>query len=574
MRRVMKNTQKIVLFGWMVGLAQVAVAFPTWMGVYSFYQRHNGRNPGTFCIMMNQDYWGLNANVGIQVNGGGWQEFPMAYETNKDGNSVWSYTPTNTFPFGAQVAYYFHGMEEGSASNIYDSAGSSNYHSGPLYWSDARLVDFLAPYPGNAPYRAKAAGDHDRVYLAAALNSSPVFTLAVQPAGQPWQDLTNLFEAATIDDFAIAATPRGAVLALVTNLTVAARVSSDFGKTYAEPVFVAPMPDGASVYGLDVVCLPNGTLALAFGVSTNCCGAQKIFYAQSTDNGASWSVPVLVDEPTTYGDYYNMLRIAQNDTGIFIIYRGVSSGASTYLRVARSLNGAAWSITSLGSNRAWSDFGVYADTNLLLVAADPYVDSVAKVFRTFNGQDWETNMVSHPLESGRTLWLGADWKKNPVLFRMEDNQDDGEFLMLASRTSTNAGAGWSDPNPVYWPPPYTVGNDTYTLRQVVAAPNNLFLLWHFDLYIGMFQRMHEIRLQTSDGFTERMGTLELTGGQLRIPYTNLVNGMVYELQRSTHFPPSSWETVATGSATNNSGVWTDAATGPGGFYRVWAPYAP
>jgi hypothetical protein len=115
----------------LLAVAGNASAFPTWMGVYGSFVRHtDGSNPGTFTVLMNQDYFGLEAGVGIQVNGGTWTEYVMSYAgTNVDAgttNSVWTYTPGQAYPAGAVVAYYFHGYD-GSSSNIYDSNDASNY---------------------------------------------------------------------------------------------------------------------------------------------------------------------------------------------------------------------------------------------------------------------------------------------------------------------------------------------------------------------------------------------------------------------------------------------------------------
>ena len=106
-------------------MALTAEAFPTWMGVSGSYQHQSGGNPGTFTILMNQDYYGLSASVGIQVQGGSWKEYPMTYAGNVGGNSEWTFSPFAVFPNGASVAYYFHGYD--SSGNIYDNNGGANY---------------------------------------------------------------------------------------------------------------------------------------------------------------------------------------------------------------------------------------------------------------------------------------------------------------------------------------------------------------------------------------------------------------------------------------------------------------
>jgi hypothetical protein len=113
-------------------LASSALAFPSWMGVYGTYQRHNGGNPGLFTILMNQDYPGLQAEVGIQIqldghpDNGMWNTYDMSYVGHVDGNSMWQYAPDTAFPEGAHVAFYFHGMDEWGG-HIYDSDQGNNY---------------------------------------------------------------------------------------------------------------------------------------------------------------------------------------------------------------------------------------------------------------------------------------------------------------------------------------------------------------------------------------------------------------------------------------------------------------
>ncbi len=107
-------------------LASQALAAPTWIGVYGSFERHDGANPGTHTILMNQDYYGLNAQIGIQVNGGPWTTYQMSYAGNNSGNSTWTYTPAASYPPGSTVNYYFHGYDNWGA-NIYDNNNGSNY---------------------------------------------------------------------------------------------------------------------------------------------------------------------------------------------------------------------------------------------------------------------------------------------------------------------------------------------------------------------------------------------------------------------------------------------------------------
>lgn len=107
--------------------AQMAAAFPSWMGVYGNYKRHDDRvNPGQFSVLMNQDYFGLRAEVGVQVDGGNWVMYPMSYAGNVRGNSYWTFTPSFQFPGGAKVKYFFHGFDTWGG-NIWDSRNGLNY---------------------------------------------------------------------------------------------------------------------------------------------------------------------------------------------------------------------------------------------------------------------------------------------------------------------------------------------------------------------------------------------------------------------------------------------------------------
>lgn len=105
-----------------------AMAAPTWMGVYGDYTRYSGGSSGTFTILVNEDYWGLQAEVGIQVDEGAWTTYAMSYSGQVDGNSVWTFTPETSFPSGSTLSFYFHAYDADGVS-LWDSAGGQNYQA-------------------------------------------------------------------------------------------------------------------------------------------------------------------------------------------------------------------------------------------------------------------------------------------------------------------------------------------------------------------------------------------------------------------------------------------------------------
>jgi len=123
MSRIVKVFLSVLIFGF---LSQAAMAFPSWMGVYGDIQRHEDGNPGTFRILMNQDYYGLHAEVGLQVNDGEWFTVPMNYIGNKDGNSLWEVTPDFAFVGGSDIHFYFHGWDDWGGQT-WDSDFGNNY---------------------------------------------------------------------------------------------------------------------------------------------------------------------------------------------------------------------------------------------------------------------------------------------------------------------------------------------------------------------------------------------------------------------------------------------------------------
>ena len=141
----------------LLGLAQAASAFPSWIGVYGAYARHDGNNPGTYTVLMNQDYYGLHCEVGVKVGAGSWFTASMSYAGNTSGNSVWTYTPSASYAPGETVQFYFHGYDDWGG-NIYDNNGGANYSF------TASLVPSSNSGMGAIPYTSGGGGVTFRVW--------------------------------------------------------------------------------------------------------------------------------------------------------------------------------------------------------------------------------------------------------------------------------------------------------------------------------------------------------------------------------------------------------------------------
>ena len=143
-------------FAWWLGIGLVAGhaasawAFPNWMGVYGSFSTHNGSNPGVYTILMNQDYYGLHAEVGIGISNL-WTTQAMTYMGNADGNSLWQVHPGVALPTGTAVEYYFHGWDDWGG-HIYANNYGNNYSfvAGPaeLEWIGATEHTPASPAAG------------------------------------------------------------------------------------------------------------------------------------------------------------------------------------------------------------------------------------------------------------------------------------------------------------------------------------------------------------------------------------------------------------------------------------------
>ena len=535
-----------------------AVAFPSWMGVYGLYARHNGVNPGQFTILMNEDYYGLEANVGIRVNGGDWQEFAMVYQTNVSGNSVWTYAPAAPFPFGAEVEYYFHGFE--GANNLYDSANSGNYHSGPLFWTEPVDTGLVSAYPGNGYGKPRICALGDDLIGG---HSYGVLTLGRKPVGCDWEALAYPLEDTGIADFGIAGNGDVLLVAIQTGTNVAVRTSADRGETYSAPVQLATLPEGATFSGLSVAAGAAGEFGVAYGVCTNCCGAQQIFFARSADGGATWSAPAVATESGDPGAYFSWQELGHNADGWFLAARNVWQGSSLLMYCARSTNGTAWSTDSIGGNRAWGDPDLCLSSNVAAIAADPYYDDYVRTWRFQNGS-WSTQDVARALEGGRTVRLSHDGHGRWFVFRQVDNNAGWLWSAFLSRDD---GLTWTTNRAVLNPTPMNASSDSFALEQALNVGPKQYLLWHADYYIGTYQRMHEALLQKSDGYDERLDNLLWEGSSFTVVMTNVAPGATNHLECSASIVDPVWTNVYTwrGDASGTNRIGTAS---PQGYFRI------
>lgn len=275
-------------------------AFPSWIGVYGAHQRHNGSNPGTFSILMNQDYFGLNAEVGIQVNGGAWTIYPMAYAGNVDGNSKWTFIPAAAFPAGATVKYYFHGFDNGGG-HIYDSQNAQNYTltvpgggSGSLVWNahtvPATIVDGtisgvdIAAYNGTL-YAAWATRSND-------YNAMMRMWLSKKVGAGAWQAPRLIAEIAGWQSPKIAASASGLHLVYADYQSLLYSRSENEGVSWSTPIAVSNAAYPEIRADADYAYM----IFNRYGAPDN----SRMFFTKLYKNDAAFSEPVFIFSNVSY----------------------------------------------------------------------------------------------------------------------------------------------------------------------------------------------------------------------------------------------------------------------------------
>lgn len=556
------------------GTVTLAGAFPGWMGVYDYYQRHDGGNPGRFLILMNQSYVGLEANVGYRVNGGtNWAEYPMSYVTDVDGNSLWEYIPSQPFPFGANVEFYFHGYDADPTNNIYDSRDTLNYFSGPLAWNNQTELPLFSVYPNNSlPAADYAAGGHHLYAALAFAGISTNLTLSRKVPGKDWVSFPVTGPGGVISEFDLAADDTHVVLAYRADTNLFVITSPDHGTTWNPALQIATIDANPS--GPEIAANGQGGFAVVYGVSTNCCGSHSLHVITSTNAGQQWSSPVSAFNFGAVGAYATSLELAGNQQGWFLATLEVNQGGAQVMRGGFSSDGNAWTMTYLGGDgQAWPGFDLAVGTNRAIIAADPYYNTSTWVWASAAGGGWTTQSIGRALENGAQILLGSDLQHAFFLYRFEDNDasPSSSLYLPTYRVSEDNGTTWSYPRPVPLTKP--ASNNYVTLQAVISAQGPVQrLVWHHNDYVSMFQRMHSVWYQETDGFQEALGSDVLGEGQFLIAATNLTPGMSHQLEYASGVTSTTWSNLATLSHGATSIVVNAPAGQPGGIYRIKSSY--
>lgn len=448
---------------WLVWVGS-ATAIPSWMGVYGSIFRLSGDNPGTFTILMNQDYFGLQAEVGIQVNGGAWTTYPMTYAGRVDGNSKWTFSPSSAFPAGATVVYYFHGYDKWGG-HIWDSDGGRNYRftvessSGLSFGAAVNIGNFVEP--SESLRDASISGQRILALSGQRLNRGTVGVNTTTWSG--WNTVPANMQSVAISGSRV-------VLAGNSGAHVLVHVSTNGGVSFG-PATALPV-NGSSVFSLDVgargsefviVCAapPSGDYVF---------NAHTLWSLRSTDGGQTWSPARPVDSADM--GWMDDIDVEANGDAWYVKYRYVQQAYSTIIRAARSTDGQNWQVSSLFGDKAGSMSSLLVTPAGAFVAMDPYYHHATRLARFITSAGlWEQLSLAHPegYSSGRSVELAAGPQGTLYFFR-----NSGSTIPAWS-ISKSIDQGWSwQANGSVTPPPST---NYVALSRVLSAGGNVHLAW-------------------------------------------------------------------------------------------------
>jgi len=449
-----------------------AFAFPTWIGVYGAYERHASGNPGTFTVLMNQDYSGLHAQVGVQVNGGAWDTYEMSYDSNVDGNSVWTLTPDTAFPAGSTVQFYFHGYDEWGDS-IYDSQNAQNYSfqvaggGSNLEWGPAESL----PDTGSAITSADIAAYNGTLYAVWKVGNygeDQMVLFSKKAAGAPWQtplDISGDDYVGFYPHIAVNASGIHVVMNGLYNETVYIS-STDGGASWTDDMLVS---DGIEISRYATLEVDSQTLYLVYN-QFSAPETSRIYLKKKSLSGGAWSAATSIFEYSSYKVTVQIKDLDVDGNNLALITYGQSwyGGFTHYFYHESTDGGSTWTDASPNSSpSAMSmDAGITSFIN-----TDSAAGSMA--FRTRSlGGSWG---ASHLFWDGYGSPLTLQKMGNDMIAIASQNG------LIYSRTSQDSGASWDFPEQV-------IGNNPYFLDCTKDATRLHLLImqdgWYYTVSSG------------------------------------------------------------------------------------------
>lgn len=484
-------------------MARTGWAFPSWMGVYGDLQRHNGQNPGTFTVLMNQNYTGLRAFLGFQVAGGTWSTVPMDFAGTRDGNSVWTLTPEAPFNAGEVVNYYFMGVD-GSSATIWDSNQGRNY-------------TFVAPEPplafglpatlaANFPFSSLDACAAGGIGFLGLQGDQTAYGVRPNPSS-PWS-LSTLFNGVSnrFGDVAVAANSNVTLLvSSVDDRLVVQRLSVSAGGSSLINTVTIPVDLRSYTYIAEIAVVAWGQRNFSIALSAGSSGFHPLGYTlRSTDDGQTWSTPT-----NSFGAEYGCGPVLLGATaqGPVLVHKDTYHRAD-YLKVKKSADGLTWSDTALTNALGGGSVGrpaLLATRDQIIVTLDPDNSSVTYVWREING-----TFVKSTLNRGFSPYGSADLcelSDGRVGYFRQNTNGAVTFALSADR-----GATWTDGGLAPLPAPgYLRFLKAFSVGQTVN------LLWHQwvtnDVTLGHVQTARIVGPK-----------LQWLGGTYVSPGTNILEG--------------------------------------------------
>lgn len=441
-----------------IAMAGSALAIPSWMGVYGDFGRHDGLNPGTFTVLMNQDYAGLHAEVGLQVDSGGWTTLPLSYVGNADGNSIWQSGPGAALPGGSTVTYYFHGWDDWGG-NIWDSNDGANFSFTASGSSSALTFGDPASVPaGMDSGQADIFAVGNDLYAVAAGESE--FRAGHRDlSGSDWDAWQTLQSTSSVNSPTVVANAQAVVALGTVGADLYVYRSTDGGATYASPTIVTIPTSQFGFSALDACAYGSDEFHVV--LSTPTVGGE-IWYLGSSDSGQTWSTPVTVDT----GFWGGSPRIGADADNVYIAHLMAGGQRHSGFIAAVSADGVNWNLEELDSVLGGTTVG---RPELVATPAGVYA-----ILARYNG---ETRVWTYAGSNWQELSSAPGLSPNGGQYLRGTSLPGGELALVSSSYGQDPLVAVGNPMTGTWGPAQPIANAPEGLaHELVAAAGNVYLL--------------------------------------------------------------------------------------------------